>query len=96
MLKPGWMVRYLPPRAGDHANGLMFAWGYAWSALMFATAAANAVIAWTAPHLWPAFTAIVPLSSKLVLFAINYASVRFIVRRRILAQQAAPSQLAAA
>jgi intracellular septation protein A len=95
MLKRGWMLRYVPPIASGHADGLMVGWGYVWSGLMFASAIANVAVAWTLPSLWPAYLAIVPLASKLALFAIQYVSVRFIVRRKILAElalaQAAPA-----
>jgi intracellular septation protein len=89
MLKRGWMLRYLPPIASGHADGLMTAWGYGWAGLMFASAAANLVVAWSWPAIWPAYLATVPLASKLALFAVQYVSVRFIVRRKILAQMAA-------
>jgi intracellular septation protein A len=97
MLKRGWMVRYLPPIANGHAGGLMIAWGYAWAGLMFVSAVANLAVAWMAPYLWPAYLATVPMASKLLMFAVQYASIRFIVRRRILAElaQAAARPLAA-
>ncbi|MFL5295851.1 MAG: inner membrane-spanning protein YciB [Phenylobacterium sp.] len=91
MLKRGWMLRYLPPIASGHGDALMVAWGYAWAGLMFVSAAANLVVAWTLPALWPAYLATVPLASKLVLFAIQYASMRFVIRRKILAEMAQPS-----
>jgi intracellular septation protein A len=93
MLKKGWMLRYLPPIASGHADDLMVRWGYAWAGLMFASAVANLAVAWTLPANWPAYVAIVPLASKLALFAVQYASVRLIVRRKILA---APAQALAA
>lgn len=95
MLKRGWMLRYLPPIAGGHADGLMIGWGYVWSGLMFASAAANLIVAWTLPALWPAYLAVVPLASKLTLFAIQYVSVRFLVRRKVLAEMAAAQAQAA-
>jgi intracellular septation protein A len=92
MLKRGWMLRYLPPIASGHADALMTRWGYVWSGLMFASAVANLAVAWTAPSLWPAYLAVVPLASKLALFAVQYASIRVIVRRKILAERAAAAQ----
>jgi intracellular septation protein A len=88
MLKRGWMIRYLPPIASGRAEPLMVAWGYAWAGLMFVSAVANVLVAWMLPSLWPAYLAVVPLASKLALFAIQYGSIRFIVRRRMLAEQA--------
>lgn len=95
MLKRGWMLRYLPPIASGHADGLMIGWGYAWSGLMFLSAVANLAVAWTQPQLWPAYLATIPLASKLALFGVQYGSVRFTVRRRILAARAAALPLAA-
>src|SRR5262249_37588870 len=89
-------LRYLPPIASGHADGLMVAWGYVWSGLMFASAIANVAVAWTLPSLWPAYLATVPLASKLALFAIQYASIRPIVRRTLLAGRAALTQPVAA
>ena len=89
MLKRGWMVRYLPPVSGEHGKPLMIAWGYAWAGLMALTAAANMVVAVAFPSQWPAFIAVVPLASKVVLFAVQYLSVRMMVRRKIMAQIAA-------
>jgi intracellular septation protein A len=98
MLKRGWMLRYLPPIASGHADQLMVRWGYGWAGLMFASAIANLAVAWFAPTLWPAYLATVPLASKLLLFAVQYASIRFIVRRKILAERAVatPAQAVAA
>jgi intracellular septation protein len=92
MLKRGWMLRYLPSDAGHHADDLMTRWGYVWAGLMAVTAVANLVFAlWFTPQ-WPAFLAIFPLPSKLALFALQYASVRYIVTRRITAEMRAQGQ----
>ncbi|THD62188.1 septation protein IspZ [Phenylobacterium sp.] len=82
MLRRGWMLRYLPADAVELVSDLQIRWGYAWSALMFATGIANGVIAWKAPAYWPAFIAIVPLASKIALFAVHFGSVRYIGYRR--------------
>lgn len=82
MLRRGWMIRYLPPEAVEHAGPLMIGWGYAWAGLMFLTAVANLVVAWSFPALWPPFIAVAPMASKIGLFAINFTSVRFFARRR--------------
>jgi len=95
MLKRGWMLRYLPPIASGHADHLMVRWGYAWSGLMFASAIANAAVAWTLPAYWPAYLATIPLASKLALFATQYVSIRLIVRPKILAERALAAQAAA-
>jgi intracellular septation protein A len=81
--------RFLPADAVEHVSDLQIGWGYAWSALMFATAAANGVIAWSFPAVWPAFIALVPLVSKALMFAIHFGSVRYIGHRRFRAGQRA-------
>lgn len=88
MLRRGWMTRYIPPIAVGHIEDVATWFGYVWSALMFATAAANfAVAMWFTPY-WVAFVGIIPMASKALLFAIQYVTSRTIARRRILAQRA--------
>lgn len=89
MLKRGWMLRYLPPIARGRGEPMMVAFGYVWAGLMFATAAANLAVAIRAPGQWPAFIAVVPLASKIALFAVQYLTIRFFVKRRVLADIAA-------
>ena len=67
---------------------MMIAWGYAWAGLMLTSSAANLIVAWRMPALWPAYLAVVPMASKLVMFAAQYLSIRHVVRRRILAARA--------
>ena len=54
MLKRGWMVRYLPPIAGEHGKPLMIVFGYVWAGLMGLTALANLLVAVAFPNAWPA------------------------------------------
>jgi intracellular septation protein A len=83
MLKPGWMRRYMPEIVREHGDDLVVRWGYAWAALMALTAVANGVVAvWFAKQ-WPLFVAVVPMWSKLALFAVQYASMRMMVGRRV-------------
>jgi len=89
MLKRGWMLRYLPPVATGHGDGIMIAWGYAWSGLMAATGAANLIVAVWFTKQWPLFLATFPLASKLLFVALTYWTVRRRVRGRILAERAA-------
>ena len=89
MLKRGWMLRYLPPIARGRGEPMMVAFGYVWAGLMFSTAAANLAVAVLAPGQWPAFIAVVPLTSKIALFAGQYLTIRFFVKRRVLADMAA-------
>lgn len=82
MLKRGWMLRYLPPVAVGHGEATMVAFGYAWAGLMALTGAANLVVAARAPDAWPAFIAVFPMVSKVVLFAVQFATVRHLIIRR--------------
>jgi len=88
MLKRGWMVRYLPPISQGRAEPIMVRFGYVWAGLMFATALANLGVAVAFPKLWPAFVAVVPMASKLALFAIQYLTIRAFVKRQIIAERA--------
>ena len=94
MLKRGWMIRYMPPIVIGRAEGLMIGWGYAWAGLMFVTAALNAVIALRFTAQWPLFVAVFPAASKIGLFAVQYASIRYIMRRRRAAEMSALPQAA--
>jgi intracellular septation protein A len=95
MLKPNWQGRYLPAVVRENASeGVLIAWGYIWSAMIFALAFANLFVALTlGPKIWAWYTSIVPLSAQLGLFLIQYASLRFTVRRNIRARLApAPAE----
>ena len=83
MLKPGWMLRYIPPVAKAHVEDVATVFGYVWAGLIFATGAANLVVALAFTAWWPAFVATVPLASKLLLFAVQFAVTRRIARARI-------------
>ena len=98
MMRRGWMARYMPPSAKDYLPpSLITAWGYVWAALMFATAAANLVVALTlGVKAWTVFLAFFPLASKLGLFAVHYLSFRFIAIRNHRAQSAATGEAAVA
>jgi len=45
MLKPGWMIPYLPPAAPEASRPLLVAIGYVWAAMHFILAAANIAVA---------------------------------------------------
>jgi intracellular septation protein A len=83
MLKPGWMLRYIPPVAKAHVEDVATRFGYVWAGLFFLSAVANFVVALAFTAWWPAFVATVPLASKLLLFAVQYAVTRRIARARI-------------
>ncbi|CAN5515998.1 septation protein IspZ [soil metagenome] len=90
MLKRGWMMRYMPPIAAGHGEDVMVVFGYVWAGLMFVSGVANAVVAVAFTDHWVAFMAIFPMASKLTLFAIQYVTMRTIVRRRIIAGREIP------
>jgi hypothetical protein len=94
MLKRGWMLRYMPPVATGHGEAMMVRFGYVWAALMIATGALNLMLAVWSPAAWPIFMAVFPPASKLVLFAIQFTTMRWIVRRRIIAARGAEPALA--
>jgi intracellular septation protein len=85
MLKRGWMNRYLPPIALELIPDIAVMFGYAWSGLMFCSAALNLVVALNFSVVtWSATMSIWGIASKLVLFLIGYATMRSIAvaRRR--------------
>jgi intracellular septation protein A len=97
MLQRGWMNRYMPPVVLENGPDLPTRFGYVWAGLMFATAAANAVVALTmGMAAWSVFIAVFPLASKLTLFPVQYLITRRVVRRRIAAASLQPVVAAAA
>ncbi|MBP7650845.1 MAG: septation protein IspZ [Phenylobacterium sp.] len=95
MLKRGWMMRYMPPIAAGHGEDVMVVFGYVWAGLMFASGIANAVVAVTFTDHWVAFMAIFPMVSKIGLFAVQYVTMRTVVRRRVMAAREVPEGAAA-
>jgi intracellular septation protein A len=95
MLQRGWLDRYMPPRAKEFLpGGMVAAWGYVWSGLMFATAAANLIVAvWFGHKAWLAFIGVFPLASKLALFAVQYATFRHVAMRNHRAREASLLQV---
>jgi len=83
MLKRGWMNRYLPPVAIELVPDIAVMIGYAWSGLMFFSAALNLVVALNFSVVtWSATMSIWGIVSKAALFLIGYAIMRIIGRRR--------------
>jgi intracellular septation protein len=83
MLKPGWMIRYLPPEAVELLSDVANIFGYVWAALMFASAVLNIVLALNLPVItWAADMSIFALASKIGLFLIQFTTMRLIGRRR--------------
>ena len=94
MLKPGWMNRYLPPVAKELVPDIAFIFGFVWSGLMFFSAALNLIVALNFSVVtWASFMSVYGIVSKLGLFLIQYAVMRYVgIRRR----RAVPSPAAAA
>jgi intracellular septation protein A len=83
MLKRGWMNRYLPPIAIELVPDIAIIVGYAWSGLMFFSAALNVIVALNFDvATWSAAMSIYGIVSKAAMFLIGYAVMRTIGRRR--------------
>jgi len=97
MLRRNWMGRYLPPIVGRNVSeGILVGWGYAWSALMFVLAAVNLFVAFRfGMAAWAWFVSFVPLSCQIVLFLVQFATLRLLVRRNIRARVAGGEELSA-
>ena len=89
MSRRGWMLRYMPPIAQGRGEGAMIGWGYVWAGLMVLTGGLNLVFAIALPEQWPLYKAIFPITSKLALFAVQYAHMRSVTIREVRAEQAA-------
>jgi len=86
MLRPGWMNRYLPPIAVQTVPDLAYLFGFIWAGLMFLSAVLNIALALTLdPVSWSAAMSIWGIASKVALFLIQYATMRLIGRRRVMA-----------
>jgi intracellular septation protein len=83
MLRRGWMNRYLPPIAIALVPDIAVIFGYVWSGLMFFSAVLNVIVALnTSVVTWSVTMSIYGIVSKLALFLIGYATMRFIGGRR--------------
>jgi intracellular septation protein len=83
MLKRGWMNRYLPPVAIELVPDIAVIFGYAWSGLMFASAALNLIVALNFSVVtWSATMSIYGIASKAALFLIGYGVMRTIAIAR--------------
>ena len=84
MLKPGWMARYLPGVVRTHAPDLVRSFERLWAGAMAALAAINLGLAVQGDvGAWTAFLAVAPLACKAGLTALQYATLRLVVRRRV-------------
>ena len=87
MLRPGWLLRYLPPIAGRYLSvRVITGFGYLWSALLIGTGILSLLLIWTEPARTVAFVmGVWAPSSKLTLLGGQYLAGRAIVRRNIIA-----------
>lgn len=89
MLKAGWMLRYLPAIARAAAPDVIIGVGYAWAALMFVTAAVNALVAITySVPTWAIAMLIFGVVSKVVVFIAGFLAIRLTTVRRVRAMPA--------
>ena len=87
MLRPGWLVRYIPADIQDYIADVTYVFGFVWAGLMFVTAALNMLFVLRFPEHWLAFLATFPALSKLALLAVHMATSAVIGRRRKLARE---------
>ncbi len=89
MLRPGWLNRYLPDIARHWVPDIARLFGFVWAGLMFGSAALNLVLAMVLdPVTWSAAMSIWGLASKVVLFAVQFVTMRAIGVRRARAEMA--------
>jgi hypothetical protein len=81
------MTRYLPPIAKELVPDIAMIFGFAWSGLMFFSAALNIYVALNfSVVVWSTAMSIYAIVSKLTLFLIGFAAMRYIGGRRRRAQ----------
>lgn len=89
MLRPGWMLRYVPPIVSETIPGAVTVAGYAWAALMFALGLGTIAVAFTGDlKLWAFYISFVAIGAKLAAFAIQYVVFRLLVTQRVRAIRA--------
>jgi intracellular septation protein len=89
MLKPGWIIRYLPAIARAVAPDVAVVVGYAWAAVMFVTAAVNALVAIAySVQTWAMVMLIFGIVSKVAIFIAGFLAIRLTTVRRVCAMPA--------
>jgi len=85
MLRPGWMIRYLPPIARDNLpERFMVNAGYAWAALMIGLAVLNLIIAAAFEfRVWAWFITVGAVGAKVAAFLAQYIVFRAVIRRKL-------------
>jgi intracellular septation protein A len=95
MLKRGWMDRYLPPIALQTVPDIAVLFGYVWAGSMFFAAALNLVLAFRLDTVtWGTVMGVYHIASTIVLFLIQFATMRIVGahRRRVAEAGAVPAQ----
>ena len=64
MLRKGWLNRYIPPEQLALVGDVMDRFGMIWSAMMFASAGLNLIIAIFFTAWWPLFIGVFPLTAR--------------------------------
>jgi intracellular septation protein A len=89
MLKRGWMNHYLPAIARAVGSDVAAVLGLVWAALMFVSAAVNALVALTCSiATWALTMSVFGIVSKVAVFLVGFAAIRVIVVRRVRAMPA--------
>jgi len=84
MLKPGWMLRYMPPRVTEIIPEYVTMAGYAWAALMFALGAGTIVVAARGDlKLWAFYISVVAIGAKIAAFVVQYVVFRIVIVSRL-------------
>jgi intracellular septation protein A len=83
MLKPGWMNRYMPPIVLELMPDVVRRFGLLWAGLMLFSGALNLIVALSlGVEAWASFMLVYGIVSKVGLFLVQYAVMRFIAGRR--------------
>jgi intracellular septation protein A len=96
MLRPGWMIPFLPPAALEAPRPLLVAIGYVYAATHFILAAANVVVAnLVSLKTWAIYSATVPWPVFALLWLVSWWVVRgAVIAARRSSAQAANAQAA--
>lgn len=89
MLQRGWMLRYMPQDAALLMPDLIVTFGFVWAGLMFVSAALNLGLALTlGVAAWGAAVSLWGTASKLALFCVQFAVMKWVGKRRYQATHA--------
>jgi intracellular septation protein A len=84
MLKPGWMLRYLPESVSEAIPRHVTIAGYAWAGLMFLLGAGTVAFAVHGDlKLWAFYVSVVAVGAKLLAFGLQYAVFWLALRARL-------------